>query len=459
MKQLQSNHSAQVSLLEREIQAKNKTLSEHLNTSEEIEIYVDRLEQRLVMLTVARDKALLEAEAAANATVVAANGKTEEQELERNLTKQLQEEIITMQQQHSEEIELYNEQLSKIKIELERALSDKDILESRLQDLLVERNRLMEEMELTQSQVSELQFKLEDTSIQLEMEREKRVDKTEKTFMAEEEDEEGVNVEIPGDKDEDSDNKQGNTIEEFSEKLESDMDEDISASDADEIEEEEKEIQSQEDFLIRAFEDNVVNEEEEAPLQPPHLPFPPTTEGGGLDELQHSTYHGNENDEPRIPPPLPFPESYPSTTGKGRNAQEDTVDTLVETPVPSEREEGEQSMHGNDETRRNNSAVPNVQPGGGNVSSREDQVRSTTKPLFVTQQPPVQGKLQHQAGIPRVTERRKPFRQVRKTFAHITGIHGFFSGSSFPSKHRGGNRPHPPGLDYPPKLPSASKDT
>lgn len=166
IKHLQGNYSAHLLKLERENQKLNRTLMDHLQTSDEIDVYVDRLEQRLVALSRAKENAVLEAkEAASNLTAVA----IEQQKESQSQLHRLQENLRTMQQEHVEETTKYQEQLATLNETIDLYIAEKHRMEGQLEQATKERDRLLTDTSQMQLQMSELHWKLEAARCQVEL--------------------------------------------------------------------------------------------------------------------------------------------------------------------------------------------------------------------------------------------------------------------------------------------------
>ncbi len=166
MKKLEGNYSSQVLQLKLENEQINRTLMDHIQTSDEIGIYVDRLEQRLVALSRAKEIAVLEArEAASNLSAIA----VEHQKESETQLHMLQEQLRILQHEHMEEIIKYQEQIAILNETIDHHITEKQKMEGLLEEISKERDRLLTETSQVQLQMSELHWKLEAARCQVEL--------------------------------------------------------------------------------------------------------------------------------------------------------------------------------------------------------------------------------------------------------------------------------------------------
>jgi len=409
IRQLKSNHSAHILSLEREMQQTNKTLSDNLRTAEEIEVYVDRLEQRLVTLSRARDEALLEAEeAAANVTAIATEAEKRQERNNDYLMQTMQEEISTMQQEHANEIEIFKERLRAAEENVERALSEKDNLESQLQEAGKERDKLQVEVVRIQLQMIQLQEKLEEVVGQLELERKARADTETSMLLAEERDETTMtrDQQFPRSS---TDAEQLNSDEHSNNNSIVNNSYDHS-SDEESLEEEY--IMPESDFQEDLFSENenqtAVTDYTEQHTNPPLLSEAPIiSQSTASSDIPR---HLNAIDDV-LPDLLRFANSECDNTTGAKFLTGEALEPDLE-----------EKIHPNLE-------IPS------SYGLHSSNVLYGTKPI-----------MSKKGAI----EKQKTLRHIRKTFSRVTGMHGFFSGSYLSIK--GKNRPRPTNFTSLPKM-------
>jgi hypothetical protein len=166
MKKLEGNYSSQVLQLKLENEQINRTLMNHIQTSDEIGIYVGRLEQRLVALSRAKEIAVLEArEAASNLSAIA----IEHQKESETQLHTLQEQLRILQHEHMEDIIQYQEQIAILNETIDLHITEKQKMEDLLEEITKERDRLLTETSQVKLQMSELHWKLEAARCQVEL--------------------------------------------------------------------------------------------------------------------------------------------------------------------------------------------------------------------------------------------------------------------------------------------------
>lgn len=166
MKKMEGNFSSQLLQLKLEKEQINQTLIDHMQTSDEIGIYVDRLEQRLVAVSRAKEIAVLEArEAASNLSAIAVE---HQKETEAQL-QLVQEQLQTLHLEHMNEIMKYQEQIAILNDTIDLHITEKQNMEGLLEEISKERDRLLTETSQIQLQMSELHWKLEAARCQVEL--------------------------------------------------------------------------------------------------------------------------------------------------------------------------------------------------------------------------------------------------------------------------------------------------
>lgn len=166
MKKMEGNYSSQLLQLKLEKEQINQTLIDHIQTSDEIGIYVDRLEQRLVAVSQAKEIAVKEArEAASNLSAIA----VEHQKETETQLQLVEEQLRTLQVEHMNEIMTYQEQIAILNDTIDLHFTEKQKMEGLLEEISKERDKLLTETSQIQLQMSELHWKLEAARCQVEL--------------------------------------------------------------------------------------------------------------------------------------------------------------------------------------------------------------------------------------------------------------------------------------------------